>query len=57
MDNGAFFGQHAGKYRLVKIVLAGNDCSEAYAPGWKDKGMYTRIAVRLQALYGETPKM
>ncbi len=40
MGNVVFFGQYAGKYRLVKVVIGGKDCSEAYVAGWKDKSMY-----------------
>ena len=40
MDKEAFFRQYAGRYRLVKIVIGGNDCSEAYENGWKDKSLY-----------------
>ncbi len=40
MEKEGWFSQHAGRYRLVKIVIGGNDCSEAYANGWKDKSMY-----------------
>lgn len=45
MDNGEFFRQHSGKYRLVKLVLAGADCSETYAAGWKDKSLYMYMEI------------
>ena len=32
--------KYAGKYRLVEMVIGGNDCSEAYANGWEDRSMY-----------------
>ena len=34
------FKEYSGKYRLVKMVIGGNDVSEAYANGWKDKSLY-----------------
>ena len=40
MEKEELFRQYAGKYRLVKFVIGGNDCSEAYAAGWKDKSLY-----------------
>ena len=40
MQKEEWFRQHAGRYHLVKFVIGGNDCSEAYVNGWKDKNLY-----------------
>lgn len=40
MKQEEWFRQHAGKYRLVKIIIEENDCSQAYAKGWEDKSLY-----------------
>ncbi len=40
MNKEEFFKQYAGKYRLVKFIIDGKDCSESYTNGWKDKSMY-----------------
>ena len=37
MKTEEWFRQYAGRYRLVKMVIGGNDHSRAYADGWKDK--------------------
>lgn len=45
MNDEEFFRRYAGKYRLVKLVLAGADCSEAYNAGWNDKSLYMFIEI------------
>ena len=40
MNKEDFFRNYAGRYRLVKFVIGGKDCSEAYTNGWKDKSLY-----------------
>ena len=45
MKNDNFFKQNSGRYRLVKFIIGGKDCSEAYANGWKDKSMYMFIEI------------
>ena len=40
MKKEEFFKEYAGKYRLIKFVVGGTDCSETYINGWKDKSMY-----------------
>lgn len=40
MKNEYFYKYNAGKYRLIKFVIRGNDCSEKYANGCKNKSMY-----------------
>lgn len=34
------FGRYAGKYILEKLVIGGNDLSEAYVKGWRDRSLY-----------------
>ena len=45
MNKEELLKQYAGKYRLIEIVIGGNDCSEAYANGWEDKSMYMFIEI------------
>ena len=33
MREEAFYRKHAGRYRLARIVIGGNDLSEAYVNG------------------------
>lgn len=40
MNKEEFFTQYAGKYRLIKFVIGGSDCSESYVNGWENKSMY-----------------
>lgn len=40
MEKEDFIKQDTGRYRLVKPVVGGDDCPEAYENGWKDKSMY-----------------
>lgn len=39
------FRLNTGKYRLTKIVISGNDFSEAYANGWMDKSLYMFVEI------------
>lgn len=45
MEKGVFFRQYAGRYRLVKMVIGGNDLSAAYEKGWKDQSLYMFIEI------------
>ena len=58
MTKEEFYNQYAGRYRLVKMVIGGNDCSEAYTNGWKDKSMYMLFEISADgkfALRAHTP--
>ena len=37
---------YAGTYRLVRMVIGGYDCSEAYVNGWKDKTLYMILELK-----------
>ena len=62
MGKKEFYKQYAGRYRLVKFVIGGNDCSEAYAEGWKDRSRYMFFEITedgkfsLKARAGEAEK-
>ena len=40
MNKEEWFVKNAGRYRLIRMVIGGNDLSDAYTNGWKDKSMY-----------------
>ena len=45
MEKEVFFRQYAGRYRLVKMVIGGNDLSAVYGKGWKDQSPYMFIEI------------
>ncbi len=44
------FKLYAGKYRLMKFILGGNDASEKYIDGWTDKSFYMFFEITEDAL-------
>ena len=45
MNKEEFFKQHTGRYRLIKMVIGGNDCSDTYVSGWEDKSLYMYLEI------------
>jgi len=40
MNREVFFRQFAGRYRLTRFVVGGNDLSEMITKGWENKSLY-----------------
>lgn len=54
MKKEEFFRQYAGRYRLVKMVVGGNDVSAAYENGWKDRSLYIFIEITAEGKFALT---
>lgn len=54
MEKEEFFRQYAGRYRLVRMVIRGNDVSQTYENGWKDKSLYLFIEITAEGGFSLT---